>query len=206
MFIYNILFCAAMAYALGWVYHRFGNSLNNKKAFAKNFVLISTTTMLVIVFVKSSLALSLGLVGALSIIRFRAAIKEPEELAFLFLSIVIGLGCGAGYSSLTFIGFIVLMALVILLNINKKSLDRSLFITVYLSVKGDANAMRIEDIISKRTAECHLRRYDETEQEIEASFSLVLSKTSDLDHISADLRALNSTAKISYFDATNKVY
>ena len=52
------------------------------------------TTMLIITVVKSSLALSLGLVGALSIVRFRAAIKEPEELAYLFLTIAIGLALG----------------------------------------------------------------------------------------------------------------
>ena len=57
--------------------------------------LITMTTMLIISIVKSSLALSLGLVGALSVIRFRAAIKEPEELTYLFLTIAIGLGFGA---------------------------------------------------------------------------------------------------------------
>ena len=51
--------------------------------------------MVMITIVKSSLALSLGLVGALSIVRFRTAIKEPEELSYAFLSIAIGLGLGA---------------------------------------------------------------------------------------------------------------
>ena len=50
---------------------------------------------------KSSLALSLGLVGALSIVRFRTPIKEPEELGYLFLIIAVGLGFGAGYSIVT---------------------------------------------------------------------------------------------------------
>ena len=56
---------------------------------------MSITTTLVITVIKFSLALSLGLVGALSIVRFRAAIKEPEELIYLFLVIGIGLACGA---------------------------------------------------------------------------------------------------------------
>lgn len=56
---------------------------------------------LVIFVVKSSLALSLGLVGALSIVRFRTPIKGPEELVYLFLSIAIGLGFGAGFTNLT---------------------------------------------------------------------------------------------------------
>lgn len=59
--------------------------------------------MLVITVVKSSLALSLGLVGALSIIRFRSAIKEPEELTYLFLAISLGLGFGANQTVITII-------------------------------------------------------------------------------------------------------
>ena len=56
------------------------------------------TTLLVIAVVKSSLALSLGLVGALSIVRFRTPIKEPEELAYIFLAIALGLCLGADQS------------------------------------------------------------------------------------------------------------
>ena len=91
----NILLTALLAYLLGLLYNRYGNSLSNRKSFGKNFVLLAVTTMIVITIVKSSLALSLGLVGALSIVRFRAAIKEPEELSYLFLNIAIGLGFGA---------------------------------------------------------------------------------------------------------------
>ena len=76
---------ALLAYFLGKLYVRYGTSLSNRSHFASNFVLITTTTTLIIMIVKSSLALSLGLVGALSIVRFRAAIKEPEELSFLFI-------------------------------------------------------------------------------------------------------------------------
>ena len=86
-FFINIMIAALLSLVLGWVYSKYGNSLSNRKQFSKNFVLISMTTMFVITIVKSSLALSLGLVGALSIVRFRAAIKEPEELGFLFLAI-----------------------------------------------------------------------------------------------------------------------
>jgi len=64
--------------------------------------------------VKSSLALSLGLVGALSIVRFRAAIKEPEELVYLFLIIAIGLGCGANQLTITIIGIIFALVLIII--------------------------------------------------------------------------------------------
>ena len=64
--------------------------------------------------VKSSLALSLGLVGALSIVRFRAAIKEPEELVYLFLIIAIGLGCGANQLVITVIGILISLFIIVL--------------------------------------------------------------------------------------------
>ena len=95
-FVVDLLLAALLSWVLARMYTRFGTSLSNRRNFARNFVLLTTTTMLIITIVKSSLALSLGLVGALSIVRFRAAIKEPEELMYLFLSIGIGLGLGAG--------------------------------------------------------------------------------------------------------------
>jgi len=84
-----------LAQVLAWHYLRFSPVLSNKRKFARTFVFLAATTMLVITIVKTSLALSLGLVGALSIIRFRTPIKEPEELAYLFLAIGLGLGFGA---------------------------------------------------------------------------------------------------------------
>ena len=97
---------AVLAHILGLLYKQYGNSLSNRGSFGKNFVMLAVTIMLIITIVKSSLALSLGLVGALSIVRFRTAIKEPEELTFLFLNIAIGLGFGADQKLATIIGFI----------------------------------------------------------------------------------------------------
>ena len=108
-FIVNIILTAILAFGLKWVYIRFGMTLSNRKLFSKTFIVISMTTMLIITIVKSSLALSLGLVGALSIIRFRAAIKEPEELSYLFLAIAIGLGFGANQTLVTIIGFLTII-------------------------------------------------------------------------------------------------
>jgi len=76
----DIILTAVCALILKLFYIRFGQSLSNRSRLANNFVAIAVTTALVITIVKSSLALSLGLVGALSIVRFRTAIKDPEEL------------------------------------------------------------------------------------------------------------------------------
>ena len=95
-FVFGFSVCLILTFLLSKVYIKYGHSASNRRGFAANFMLIGMTTMFIITIVKSSLALSLGLVGALSIVRFRAAIKEPEELAYIFLTVAIGLGCGAG--------------------------------------------------------------------------------------------------------------
>jgi len=109
------LFCAAvLSFIIHLFYVRFSSTLSNRIEFSKNFVVLGVATCIVIMIVKSSLALSLGLVGALSIVRFRAAIKEPEELVYLFLIIAVGLGCGANQLIVTTIGiFFALLTIII---------------------------------------------------------------------------------------------
>ena len=87
----NLLLSIVLSSGLTWFYTRYGRSLSNRARFAHTLPVLALTTALVISIVKSSLALSLGLVGALSIVRFRTAIKEPEELLYLFVAIAIGL-------------------------------------------------------------------------------------------------------------------
>ena len=88
--------CIVLSFSLKFIYQEKSISLSNKSHISNILPLLSLGTFLVILIVKSSLALSLGLVGALSIVRFRTPIKEPEELIYLFLAISIGLGYGAG--------------------------------------------------------------------------------------------------------------
>jgi len=75
-FVINFCITIIISFIMGKVYSKYGTSLSNRNKLAQTFVLISLTVMLVITIVKSSLALSLGLVGALSIVRFRTAVKE----------------------------------------------------------------------------------------------------------------------------------
>ena len=120
--ILNLVLAAVISYILAAFYVKFGTTHSNRRSFATVFILVAVTTTLVITVVKSSLALSLGLVGALSIVRFRAAIKEPEELAFLFMVIAIGLGLGAGQQLITIVAiFICMLCFWIYRKINKRN-------------------------------------------------------------------------------------
>ncbi len=130
-FSFNLIIVVLLTYLIKFVYNKYSQSLSNKDYFSKNFVVLGITTCIVITIVKSSLALSLGLVGALSIVRFRAAIKEPEELVYLFLVIATGLGIGANQVKITIVGIIVALIIVVFLSFfsNKKlkNIDLNIF-------------------------------------------------------------------------------
>jgi len=114
-FLINILVAALLSLLLRAFYVRYGTTVANREKFANNFVPLSLATMIVITVVQASLALSLGLVGALSIVRFRAAIKEPEELVYLFLTIAIGLVTGANKPFLAIISIVLVLLLLFLI-------------------------------------------------------------------------------------------
>ena len=94
-FFFSILSAAFLAYLVKFTFIKVSRTLNDREYFSDIFIPLAIITALVITVIKFSLALSLGLVGALSIVRFRAAIKEPEELVYLFFIVAIGLANGA---------------------------------------------------------------------------------------------------------------
>ena len=128
-FFVGILLSLILAYAVKYTYVKAGRALNDKNHFSDTFIPLAIITTLVITVVKFSLALSLGLVGALSIVRFRAAIKEPEELVYLFLVISIGLANGANQFLLSIIATIIIVVSLLLRNFyqskNKNSFQYS---------------------------------------------------------------------------------
>ena len=118
-FIIAILVSAFLALIIKTSYIKLSRSLNDREYFSDTFIPLAIVTTLVITVIKFSLALSLGLVGALSIVRFRAAIKEPEELVYLFFIIGIGLANGANQ----FLVSIICTLFIIIILFSKKYFD-----------------------------------------------------------------------------------
>ena len=110
--ILSLFFCIISSFILMYVYKNKSNSLSSKIQISAIIPLLSNITFLVILIVKSSLALSLGLVGALSVIRFRTPVKEPEDLAFLFFAIALGIGYGALQIYITSLIFVILIIII----------------------------------------------------------------------------------------------
>ena len=200
-FLINAAIILILSFVLEFTYARCAKSLSGRKAFAANFFLLAFTTMLIITIVKSSLALSLGLVGALSIVRFRAAIKEPEELAYLFFTISIGLGLGANQRVITVVGALVLLAVIWAKHFSsKKTRQQNLYLTVSATGKNKPALDFIDGVIQENFKASKLVRYDETSDTIETAFWVEIKSTENLQSFKTKLNEINPDIRISFID------
>jgi len=201
-FVFNLLLAALLAMCLSYMYTKYGQSISNRKQFARQFVLLAMITMLIITIVKSSLALSLGLVGALSIVRYRAAIKEPEELTYLFLAIAIGLGTGADQRIITIVAFILISSILVVRSLltNKAYVDNNLFLTL-IDEDSKLNINEILPILQKYCLQVDLKRLDESQNNSELTFLVKLDSNSSFQSISDELRKKASSVKISFIES-----
>lgn len=199
--VFNLLLAAVLAFILGRIYVRYGTSLSNRRLFASNFLLLACTTTLVITIVKSSLALSLGLVGALSIVRFRSAIKEPEELAYLFLAIAIGLGLGADQTLLTLVAYAFIVILLILRSLRRARADyQSLFLTVATKSPSAPSLGEVVAAVEPGCTRLDLRRFDDRPDGLEASFLVGFDGFQQVEQVRQELRKLHDSFEISFVD------
>lgn len=136
-FVIGLVLLIALTKTLQFIYRRFSNSPTNKKSFSSIFILFSVSIFLIVTTIKSSLALSLGMVGALSIIRFRTAIKEPEQLIY-FLGITgVAIAIAAEKEILA---VLVVLVFIISAFVNNKSKDPKLNDNIkYLMLNGEIN-------------------------------------------------------------------
>jgi sulfur relay (sulfurtransferase) DsrF/TusC family protein len=116
-----LAFSVISGFILRYLFNSFSNSFSSRFNLGNSILLITMSVASLIAVVKSSLALSLGLVGALSVVRFRTAIKEPYNLAFILLSICIGISIGA--SQFIFAMMLLITGSIIVVFIYKKGVE-----------------------------------------------------------------------------------
>lgn len=200
-FLINLLLAVVASFILGRVYIYWGSSLSNRRAFASNFMLLTVTTTFIILVVRSSVALSLGLVGALSIVRFRAAVKEPEELAYLFFAISLGIGLGDNQRLITLLTLLVGIGVIGLLHLFRKGgADVNLHLTVSSRNPAKVELEQITSVLEKHCSKIKLLRFDETEEVLETSYVIEFKRVSDLSQAKTALQAISPTMEISFLD------
>ena len=189
---------------LRWHFKYFGSTLSNRDEFSQVCPFILLTTVLIITVVKSSLALSLGLVGALSIVRFRTPIKEPEELAYLFIAIAMGLGLGADQRIPTLVaGPLILLIMAVFKWSRKESKKKNLYLSLDWEVTGkerEGLLSRFNDVIKDYVLISDLRRIDVREAGFEATYFIDLQKPDNLSALIDDLQKSFSGIGVTFID------
>ncbi len=199
-FLINLLIAAALSTLLAWIYRRFGRSLSEKSNFAATFLPITLTTAMIIAILQTNIVLSLGLVGALSIIRFRTAVKEPEELTYVFFCIALGLGLGAGQRVLTLAGFALVAAVLAGRGLfTRRPQPRSMLLTVAGPTAG-IDPDQILEILRRSSTLVDLRRLEEAGGTSELVFIVELGRLADLTRIRGALSELDGALAWTFAD------
>ena len=164
-FFWNLIICMVLSTIMCWHYSARAQNRYLRRDLGLVLPIVCLTTLLVISVVKSSLALSLGLVGALSIVRFRTPIKEPEELAYIFLAIAIGLALGADQIEVAVVALPIILSVISLidrLRKNSSSASGNLILNIEVN-KEDAISDKILGMIGSAMPNANIRRIDQDE-------------------------------------------
>ena len=164
--------------------------------FALTLVGLSLVTTLVIMAVTSNVVLSLGMVGALSIVRFRTAIKEPVEIVFLFWSLAVGIVIGAGMIPLAVIGSAII-GVILLLFANRKIHNDPYILVTNCTDENAENA--VMDILGKEAEHCVVKSKTVTTSGIELTAELC-TKTASTAFVNAiaQLPGVETATLVSY--------
>jgi len=187
----NLLLGIVLSSGVAWYYARFGEAFANRVKLARLLPVLSLTTILVISIVKASLALSLGLVGALSIVRFRTAIKEPEELLYLFIAIAIGIGLGADQPLPTVVAICVLLAFLVSARlISFRSRQHNFYLNVRVPDQDGSKPFEsINEILVKYVERADVRRLDRQDSGLQLTYWIDCRNQQQLAQLMDELKA-----------------
>lgn len=193
----NVTLAMILSQIVYAVFVKFGTTFSSRRQFGKIFLLITASTTLIISIIQASLALSLGLVGALSIVRFRTAIKEPEELAYTFFAITLGIGCGANARGLTIICSLLVLAVVVIRGL---FFQKELTLDTYnFSVSSKKLSLTIlNQILDEHKLSYNLRRSDLYQEGVNAQYVVEFSSIAQLEEINKALKTLDNDISSSF--------
>jgi uncharacterized membrane protein YhiD involved in acid resistance len=202
-FVLSMFGVLVMIFSVAFHYNKYFPHVSRSQSMGQTLLVISLITFLIITVVKSSLALSLGLVGALSIIRFRTPIKEPFELSYLFMAIAIGLGFGANQWMPTVTAiFFTLMVLTFYVGRTSRFHEHSYFIYITLEreIGNEELKNSITSVSERSQFDIDLRRIDKSKTATQITFNTRIKTDNDLLTLNQILDDVFGVSTISIVD------
>ncbi|MGN0607198.1 MAG: DUF4956 domain-containing protein [Oscillospiraceae bacterium] len=198
--VFDMAIALVLAFALGLfiflVYKKTFNGVMYSSSFGVTLIALTMITTVVILAVTSNVVLSLGMVGALSIVRFRTAIKEPLDIAFLFWSIGAGIVLAAGMIPLAVIGSVII-GVILLVFVNRKS-HTNPYIAVIRCENNEAET-QAKEFLKSKTERCVIKSKSAQKGEIEINMEIRLKdENTDFINVIADMKGVHSAVLVSY--------
>lgn len=191
------LLCACMVALYIFLIYRI---ITRKTFYSKNFNIslaaLAVITAIIILTVQSNIVISLGMVGALSIVRFRTAIKDPMDLVFLFWAISVGIACGAGMLEIAVIGSLILTLLVFVLD--RLPMAKAAMILVISAQAGKEQTARITELVKKYSRYYKVKSRNITGEHLDMVLELWVSKEEELTEELAALPGIHSVSLMSH--------
>ena len=198
--VFDMVLAMVLAFAVGlfifFIYKKSYAGVMYSASFGVTLIGLTMVTALVILAVTSNIVLSLGMVGALSIVRFRTAIKEPSDIVFLFWAIAAGIVLAAGLIPLAIFGSL-LIGLILLVFSRHKSFDQPYILVIHCTDTEAEKASR--EYVAANVKKLSLKSKSVAKGCIELNYEVRL-KDADSDFINAlsDLPGVSHTVMVSY--------
>jgi hypothetical protein len=186
-------------------YRKFRTSQFSQQSFGPVLPFVALTTFLIIAVIKSSFTLSLGLVGALSIVRFRTPIKDPNELVYIFLAIASGVGTASGQHLLTLIVVILILAIMALMRQTLRIKSENVFLSVDVSGVTDAEAAftAVSSIVRANATRSSFIRYEMHDSVFHLTAETELQEPEAMPRITDQIRQRYPSTNVSFYDDSN---
>jgi uncharacterized membrane protein YhiD involved in acid resistance len=196
----DMLIALALAFCLGlfifYVYKKTYQGVMFSSSFGVTLVALTMITTLVILAITSNIVLSLGMVGALSIVRFRTAIKEPLDIAFLFWAIAAGIVLAAGLIPLAVFGS-VFIGIILLIFANRKSMTQPFIVVI--DCDGHDSETRALELLRDNTVKCAVKSKTARKGAVELNLEVRLQDdNTDFVNALAELPGVQSAVLVSY--------
>ncbi|MBQ6968109.1 MAG: DUF4956 domain-containing protein [Lachnospiraceae bacterium] len=174
--------------------------ITRKHFYSKNFNIslsvVSLITCGIILTIQSSLVVSLGMVGALSIVRFRTAVKEPIDLGFMFWSISIGIMCGAGMTEIAILTSLFVTIMIVALEFIPAGKSPVLLLVNYYDFPETEE--KLEKAVEENTAFHKVRSRNVTNGIVDIVYEIRLKDEKALSKAVADIKGVNSSTVMSH--------
>ena len=170
--IFTMLLAIVIALIISQVYKHTHRGMNFELSFMSTLVLLAPIVAVVMLFIRGDLVLSLGLIGSLSIIRFRTPIKDTRDMVFLFWTIAVGLGCGTYNWAVVIVSTIVISIVIIALYFIKYGSSSNTDYVLVVSGEKTLDGESLEKTIMEFVEEARMRSYEIAEGQSETIYEL----------------------------------